>query len=366
MSREVILATGGTGGHVFPAVAVARLLARANVPYRIISDKRGQRYLPGDVQATIIDSASPSGSLLKKLTGVAKLAYATLRLHAGFLFNRPAVVAAFGGYASAPGLFAAKNLRVPIILHEQNAILGKANRMFARSARLIALSFAQTGSIEAAHRRVCQLVGNPVRPKVLEKMGQVDPDSPGHPFRLLVTGGSQGAAVFSKALPEALEQLPEQLRTNLFLTMQCREELLEKTRDHLTSLGIDHDIRPFFEDLPGHLLRTDLIISRSGASTMAELGVLGVPSLLLPYPHAADDHQRANARAFIEAGAAIMIDEEAAGKQIATHIASLMQDPERLSAMANAAKSLGLPDAAERLAAHIIQIAGIRLVEQTS
>jgi UDP-N-acetylglucosamine--N-acetylmuramyl-(pentapeptide) pyrophosphoryl-undecaprenol N-acetylglucosamine transferase len=274
----------------------------------------------------------------------------------------PSAVVGFGGYASVPTMIAARLRRLPSMLHEQNAVLGKANRLVQGGAARIATSFARTRHIADGDRRA-RLVGNPVRETVRAlRNSPYRAPGEGRVVDLVVFGGSQGAASFSQVVPEAVLSLPAPLRARLRLVQQCRREDLEQVRQRYARAGIVVELAPFFADLPQRIAAAHLVIGRAGASTVAELAAIGRPSILVPYPHAADDHQTANARAFEAAGACIVIPHAAfTAKTLAGHLAALVETPQRLAAMAAAAHTVGRPDAAARLADLVGEMTGLAL-----
>jgi UDP-N-acetylglucosamine--N-acetylmuramyl-(pentapeptide) pyrophosphoryl-undecaprenol N-acetylglucosamine transferase len=259
-------------------------------------------------------------------------------------------VVGFGGYPSIPTVVAAVTRKIPVILHEQNALLGRANRRLAIRARAIATSFPQVMGLPPGS--VPSFTGNPVRPGILavRDLPYAVPVLDGK-FRILVMGGSQGAHVFSEVVPVAAGLLPEPLRARLSIVQQCRPEDIEAVRIAYEAAGIDAELSTFFTDMPQRLTACHLAVARSGASTVAELGVAGRPAILVPYPFATDDHQRANADAFAEGGAAWIIGQRSFSPLLlAERIESLMRSPDALAAAAAAARDAGRPDAAERLA----------------
>jgi UDP-N-acetylglucosamine--N-acetylmuramyl-(pentapeptide) pyrophosphoryl-undecaprenol N-acetylglucosamine transferase len=349
----VVLATGGTGGHVFPAEALAGELEARGVPFTLVTDSRGRQWQGALAHRPIhyIHSASPTGSLGQRLQ--AMMALGRGLLDAWWALGRigPSAVVGFGGYASVPTMIAARLRRLPSMLHEQNAVLGKANRLVLGGAARVATSFARTRHIpENDHR--ARVVGNPVRESVRAlRSSPYRAPGEGRVFDLLVFGGSQGAASFSQVVPDAVLSLPAPLRQRLRLVQQCRAEDLDRVRRRYARAGIVVELAPFFADLPQRLAAAHLVIGRAGASTVAELATIGRPSILVPYPHAADDHQTANARAFEAAGACIVIPHAAfTAAGLAGHLTALIETPQRLADMAVAAHAAGRPDAAARLA----------------
>jgi UDP-N-acetylglucosamine--N-acetylmuramyl-(pentapeptide) pyrophosphoryl-undecaprenol N-acetylglucosamine transferase len=352
MSRPIVVGTGGTGGHMFPALALARELQARGQDVMLLCDARGARYVTSDLAHHVIQAGSPSGRPLQRLQGLARLGLGVAQALTLLHRRRPAAVAAFGGYAAVPIGLAARLLGIPLLVHEQNAVLGRANRLIARRAAALALSFADTEGTAVAQRARCVVTGNPVRAEVVIHRNQpYTPPEPGGPLDLLVVGGSQGARILSTVLPAALEALPPAARSRIRLTQQCRPEDLERVAGAYAALGFTAELETFFDDLPERLADAHLVISRSGASSVAELLVLGRPSLLVPYRLAADDHQRANAEALAASGAAWLIEEaEFDAARLAAKLKLCLDQPEQLVLMARRAHALGRPDAARALA----------------
>jgi UDP-N-acetylglucosamine--N-acetylmuramyl-(pentapeptide) pyrophosphoryl-undecaprenol N-acetylglucosamine transferase len=362
MSGLVVLAAGGTGGHMFPAEALARALLTRGRRVALMTDSRGEAFgerLPG-VALHRIRAGRFSGNLLRKALGLVELALGTLEAGRQLRALGPAAVVGFGGYPSVPTMLAAARQNRPTVIHEQNAILGRANRLLASRARRVATSFAEVIGLGAVERGRVTETGNPVRPAVTALRNTPYMDSRGDAaFELLVLGGSQGARILSAVIPEALARLPEPLRLRLRLTQQARPEDLEAVRAAYALSGIEAEVRPFFDDVPARLARAQLVIARSGASTVAELTVMGRPAILVPYRYAADDHQTANARALEAAGAAWVMSEAAfTSEALSARVAALIEAPETLAKAAWAAHGLGRPDAAERLADLVLATAG--------
>jgi UDP-N-acetylglucosamine--N-acetylmuramyl-(pentapeptide) pyrophosphoryl-undecaprenol N-acetylglucosamine transferase len=350
MSRLVVIAAGGTGGHMFPALALARELQGRGQEVALACDARGARYLGPDLRHHEITAASPSGPPLRRLLGLARLGAGLAQATALLRRERPAAVAGFGGYASVPVGLAARLQSIPLLVHEQNAVLGRANRLIARRAARLALTFAETAGTSSKIPSV--VTGNPVRPEVvaLRERPYRAPERDG-PLDLVVVGGSQGARVLSEALPAALACLPKAARARIRLTQQCRPEDLERVASAYAGLGFAAELKSFYDDLPERLARAHVVVSRSGASSVAELLVLGRPALLVPYRFAADDHQRANAQAVVQAGAGWLIEEAALdGERLAARLSACLDQPQELAAMAARARALGRPDAARALA----------------
>lgn len=352
MTRPVIVTAGGTGGHIFPALALAAELRRRDQPAVLVCDARGERYVGPEIERRVIHAASPSGSWTRRLAGLARLGLGlaqSVRLLRG---TRPAAVAAFGGYAAVPVGLAAGLLGIPLLVHEQNAVLGRANRLIARRAARLALTFETTRGADVVPPARRILTGNPVRPEVGARRDEpYRPPGAAQPLALLVVGGSQGARVLSEVVPAALARLTGRERARLALTQQCRPEDLERVAHAYGALGFAAELASFFDDLPLRLAGAQLVISRAGASSVAELLALGRPAILVPYRLAADDHQRANAAAVAEAGAGWLIDEaELDPETLAALLRQCLDQPDLLAGMAARAHALGRPDAASALA----------------
>jgi len=352
MTQMVVIATGGTGGHMFPALGLAREIQARGQDVVLACDARGARYVGPDLAHHEIRAGSPTGGPLRRLQGVARLGLGLTQALALLRRRRPAAVAVFGGYASVPIGVAARLLRIPLLVHEQNAVLGRANRLIARKAAVLALTFADTEAAAGARRAQSVVTGNPVRPEVVALRDQAyEAPARDGPFELLVVGGSQGARILSEVLPAALAGLPKAARARIRLTQQCRPEDLERVAGAYAGLGFAAELRSFYDDLPERLARAHLVISRSGASSVAELLVLGRPALLVPYRLAADDHQRANAQAVVRAGAGWLIEETALdAERLAARLSACLDQPQELALMAARAHALGRPDAARVLA----------------
>jgi UDP-N-acetylglucosamine--N-acetylmuramyl-(pentapeptide) pyrophosphoryl-undecaprenol N-acetylglucosamine transferase len=361
--RPVVLATGGTGGHVFPAEALAGELEARGVPFTLVTDSRGRQWQGALSRRPIhyIRSASPTGSPVKKVLAIFSLALGLFDAWRALGRIGPSVVVGFGGYASVPTMVAARLRRLPAMLHEQNAVLGRANRLVLAGAGRVATSFARTRYLDGDAR--AQLVGNPVREPVRAlRDSPYRPPGEGRVIDLLVFGGSQGAASFGEVVPQAVLSLPQALRSRLRIVQQCRPEGNDLVRASYVKAGVVAEIAPFFADLPRRIAAAHLVIGRSGASTVAELAAIGRPSILVPYPYAADDHQTANARAFEAAGGCLVLPHASfTAATLAGLLVSLTGEPERLAAMAEAAHAAGRPDAAARLADVVTELVSLPL-----
>jgi UDP-N-acetylglucosamine--N-acetylmuramyl-(pentapeptide) pyrophosphoryl-undecaprenol N-acetylglucosamine transferase len=348
----ILLAAGGTGGHLFPAEALAHELKSRGWSVHLVTDERAGRYagsFPADhihaVRSATIGSKNPVA-----------LARAFWTIWGGVrdssaLFPRikPAAVVGFGGYPTLPPLYAATRRGLPTMVHEQNAVMGRANRALAARVTAIAGGFLVAGGAHAAKTVV---TGNPVRPTIIEaaRTPYAVPKADGE-FLLLVFGGSQGAQFFSEAIPPAVAALPESERRRLKITQQARSEDEAAVRKAYAALGVEAEIAPFFNDMAARLAAAHLVISRSGASTVSEIGVVGRPALLVPYPYALDHDQAANAATLAAAGGAeVHVQSTLSTERLAALIGGLMRDPARLAAMAAAARSAGQPDATRLLA----------------
>jgi UDP-N-acetylglucosamine--N-acetylmuramyl-(pentapeptide) pyrophosphoryl-undecaprenol N-acetylglucosamine transferase len=363
-AQPVVLASGGTGGHMFPAAALAGELLARGYRLALFSDHRGIGYgaMPKAVDTYEIDSASPSGPLSRKITALWSLLRGTGQARGLLRRLDPAAVVGFGGYASVPALTAAVLSKRPIVIHEQNAVLGRANRLWAGAATAIATSFDHITGLpkKLRHGGGAVLTGNPVRAAVIEACATpYEAPEAGGKLRILVLGGSQGASVFSNVLPPALAQLPDDLRRRIDLNQQCRPEDLDRVRDAYQRIGISPVLATFFDDVPQRLAVAHLVISRSGASTVAEITAAGRPAILVPYPHAMDDHQSWNARAMEAAGAAwVAADDDFTPDFLAARLTELLASPAQLGAAAEQARGLGHGDAAIRLADLVVAVIG--------
>lgn len=354
MSRHYVLAAGGTGGHMIPAHALAEELMLRGHRVALITDERGAR-IPGlfdNVQVHVLPAGRLGGgpaSWWKAGRNILTGRTMALRLYETF---RPSAVIGFGGYPAFPALLAARSDKVPTLIHEQNAVLGRVNRLVASRVEAIATAYPEVGRLPSAGREKVHLVGNPVREEVLALRDLPYPAlGEDGIFRLLVTGGSQGASILSEVVPEGLGLLPEHFRRRLQVTQQCREEDIEQVRARYAELGIPADLATYLPDLPDRLAWSHLVIARAGASTIAELTAAGRPAILIPLPSATDDHQTANAREMAKAGGARAIAQSRFTPiELAKQMQKLGLDPESLANAAARAKAVGRPDAARDLA----------------
>lgn len=367
MSGAILLSAGGTGGHLFPAEALAHELKARGWSVHLATDSRAERYsgsFPADgvhaIRSATIGSRNPV-SVLRAFwalwTGFRQASALIKRLE-------PKAVVGFGGYPTLPPVFAATRRGVPTVIHEQNAVMGRANKALAARVTAIAGGFLAKAGPYAAKITV---TGNPAREAVVAAAGTPYPkaDATG-PLRLLVFGGSQGARYFSDTVPEAVALLELETRKRLSVVQQARPEDEEHVRERYRELGVGAEVAAFFKDLPRRMAASHLVIARSGASTVLELATIGRPAILVPLPHALDDDQGHNAAVLTGAGAAVMRRQpELDAAEMSREIAALAGDPDRLAAMAQAAKAVDIPDAARLLADLVEAIASGKSVEQT-
>lgn len=346
----IVLAAGGTGGHMFPAEALAQELRRRGWPVLLVTDKRGARYadsFPADDRFEI-SAATPSiGGPVAKAAAAISIARGLMTARREFKTRRPVAAVGFGGYPSLPAMKAAAMAKVPYGVHEQNAVLGRANRMLVKGAAFTAHAFPTLEKCPPSAHAV--EVGNPVRDTVANLAAANAPQTDTQ--RLLVFGGSQGATIFSSAPVEAVSRLPEDIRARLSVVHQAREGDVEKVQMGYARAGVAAEVAPFFTDLPDRMAAANLIIARSGASTVTELSTIGRPSILVPLAIAMDDHQSANARVLSEAGGALLLPERRFNADaLETALTTLFANPERLTVMAEKAQGAVKANAAAALA----------------
>ena len=354
ISRHYVLAAGGTGGHLTPAFALAHELERRGHHVALITDARGAE-IPGKpdfLPAHVLPAGRFGRNPLAWPKGIAAVLEGrsmARRLYESF---EPSAVVGFGGYPALPALLAARSAGVPTVIHEQNAVLGRVNRLLAGGVNAIATAYPDVDRLKPKHAGKVHLVGNPVRPQVLELR-----DEPFPPFtaegllRVLVTGGSQGARVLSEVVPDGLAMLAPALRSRLQVTQQCRPEDLDAVRQRYANHDIPAELGTYFEDMQARLADAHLFIGRAGASTIAELTAVGRPAILVPLPIATDDHQAANVREIVKAGGARSIRQHNfTAKELAKQINAMAQHPETLATAAHAAWNCGRPKAASDLA----------------
>jgi UDP-N-acetylglucosamine--N-acetylmuramyl-(pentapeptide) pyrophosphoryl-undecaprenol N-acetylglucosamine transferase len=356
----VLVAAGGTGGHLFPAEALAAALAARGVAVHLATDRRATRYggAFADEAVHVIASATLRArnpfALLR--TGTS-LGVGVTQAWALIGRLKPRAVVGFGGYPTVPPLLAASWRGVPSLIHDANAVIGRANRLLAPRVDAIATSFADMFRNEPRLAAKATLTGNPVRPAVVAAAATLYPEAL-DPLRLLIFGGSQGARVMADVVPAAIGLLEPALRARLAIVQQARDEDLARVRSAYGDLRVAAEVAPFFADLPARIASSHLVVARSGAATVAELSVIGRPAILVPLPHALDQDQFANAGVLADAGGAIRLkQDDFTPRRLASELAALAVAPQRLAAMAAAAKSAGRLDAADRLADLVLKIA---------
>jgi len=348
----LVIAAGGTGGHMFPAQALAETMLARGWRVKLSTDTRGARYAGGFPDAVPVEQVGSAtfarGGAVARATVPVRVAGGVLAAIGALRRDRPAVVVGFGGYPSIPALAAATLLRLPRMIHEQNGVLGRVNARFARRVDLVACGTWPTDLPDGA-RGVH--TGNPVRAAVRDRAGAPYIPPGDYPMRLLVIGGSQGARILSDTVPEAVAALPGTIRDRLSVSHQARAEDVGRVTEYYLDAGIAADVQPFFDDLPARLAEAQLVISRAGASSIADISVIGRPAILIPFAAATADHQTANARQLVEAEAAIRIPEARLTRpELTRQIAAVLQHPDAAARMAAGALDTGRPDAAEGLA----------------
>jgi UDP-N-acetylglucosamine--N-acetylmuramyl-(pentapeptide) pyrophosphoryl-undecaprenol N-acetylglucosamine transferase len=349
----VVLAAGGTGGHIFPAEALARELLGRGYRVALMTDRRGSKFsedLPVPVYR--VRASSMGQGAFGKIRSFVEMGVGVLQARWRLGKLRPAVVVGFGGYPSAPTLYAAAHLNIPIVLHEQNAMLGRANRTLMDKARAVAISFPHVAGLKPSAGTQQVYTGNPVRSAFIALRAKpYSPLSAEGPMRILVLGGSLGARVFSSVVPQALVSMPENLRRRIAISQQCRREDIEAARSGFAAAGIDAELSTFFHDVPERMADAHLVICRAGGSTIAELTVVGRPSILVPFTGGFAGEQTSNAEAVAEAGGAWLIPEAAfTPEALAVRLESLMALPSSLTKTAAAARAWGKVGAADNLA----------------
>ncbi|WP_137699798.1 undecaprenyldiphospho-muramoylpentapeptide beta-N-acetylglucosaminyltransferase [Marimonas lutisalis] len=356
----LVIAAGGTGGHMFPAQALAEVMLRKGWRVKLSTDARGARYTGGFPHSVEIEQMASAtfarGGVLAKLAVPFRILGGVLAATWRMRRDRPDVVVGFGGYPAIPAMGAAWLLRLPRMIHEQNGVLGRVNQVFAKHVDKVACGTWPTDlpeGIEGVH------AGNPVRGAVLERAAAPYIAPGDYPMSVLVIGGSQGARILSDVVPPAIASLPVEMLHNIRVSHQARDEDGERVARFYEEHGIAADVQPFFQDVPRRMSEAQLVISRSGASSVADISVIGRPAILIPYAYAAGDHQTANARGLSGAGGAIVIPESQLGVEVmAEQIANVLGNPDGASQMARAALSVGKPEATEELVALVEELAG--------
>ena len=360
-AMQFVLAAGGTGGHMIPAHALAAELRSRGHGVLLITDERGRR-IPGlfdGVPIEVLQAGRITRNPIALVKGVASILAGRRAARALYRRGRPDAVIGFGGYPAFPALLAAGSMGIPTVLHEQNAVLGRVNRLLAGQARAIATAYERIERLKPAHWAKCVLVGNPVRAAVV-RLGEqpFPPFDEFSPLKILITGGSQGATVLGRVVPRGFAALDPSLRHRLQIVQQCRPDDIELVREAYRQLQIPAELTTYIDDMPAKLGDAQLVIGRAGASTIAELTAAGRPAILIPLPIATDDHQTVNAREMARAGGARMIPQDQfTPEALARQIEALAADPEALANAAARALSVGRPRAAQDLADLVERIA---------
>jgi UDP-N-acetylglucosamine--N-acetylmuramyl-(pentapeptide) pyrophosphoryl-undecaprenol N-acetylglucosamine transferase len=355
----LVIAAGGTGGHMFPAQALAEQMLAQGWRVRLSTDPRGARYtggFPKDVAIDVTSSATfARGGIADKVVVPFRIAGGTFTAMRRMRADRPAAVVGFGGYPAIPAMTAATLLKLPRMIHEQNGVLGRVNQVFAPRVTAVACGTWPTElppGITGVH------TGNPVRAAVMERAAAPYIPPGDYPISILVIGGSQGARILSDVVPPALAALPESVRRNLRISHQARDEDMARVATYYADEMLTADVQPFFGDLPARMAESQLVISRAGASSVADISVIGRPSILVPLAIAIRDEQTANARALVDAQAAVLIREpDFTPARLTSELSAILTDPARASAMARAALATGRPDATARLAQLVTALA---------
>ncbi|MGB0902799.1 UDP-N-acetylglucosamine--N-acetylmuramyl-(pentapeptide) pyrophosphoryl-undecaprenol N-acetylglucosamine transferase [Halocynthiibacter sp.] len=354
----MVIAAGGTGGHMFPAQALAEAMLEKGWRVKLSTDARGARYTGGFPHMVEIEQISSAtfarGGAFAKMAVPFKILGGVLSTALRMRRDRPAVVVGFGGYPAIPAVSAAWLLRLPRMIHEQNGVLGRVNKIFSKRVDMVACGTWPTDlpdGVEGLH------TGNPVRGSVLEKAGAPYIPPGDYPMNILVIGGSQGARILSDVVPDAIANLPEHVLKNINVSHQARGEDEDRVRTFYDQAGIRADVQPFFQDVPRRMGEAQLVISRSGASSIADISVIGRPSVLIPFAAATGDHQSANARGLTEADAAVLIPESLLDSAtLCGHITAILENPDAAIRMAHSALEQGRPDATEALVALVDQL----------
>ncbi len=352
-TKQIVISAGGTGGHMFPAEALALDLINRGYHVTLITDKRGAQYkdFANGVPVYVTSSAGLHAGLMSKLKSTFSLGVGYLQAAKLLKKIKPDVVIGFGGYPAFPAVYAATKQKIPTVIHEQNAVLGKANAYLAPKVDRIAIAWPQVEGVDTTDSMRCIVTGNPVRPDIAALYAKPYPtlEQDGI-LKILVMGGSLGAHVFSKVLPETIKMLPPAQQSRLSIVQQCREEDIEAVRKAYNETNIEFDLKTFFDDVPSQLEQCHLFIGRSGASTVSEVATAGRPAIFVPYPHHADQQQKRNANAVFDVGGAWVMPEEGfTANALLTRIETFLQNPEALFNAAENARSCGKPDAARKL-----------------
>lgn len=359
---RIVLAAGGTGGHLFPAQALAEELARRGWSTALFTDERGRRYTEKFPETEIVmtPAATLQGRNPLKLIGAGmKILGGTAAARKHLRRLKPAAIVGFGGYPALPAMIGGLTLGIPVAVHEQNTVLGRVNRLVAGRVAGVASAFPTLKFLKQTDGPKWEVTGNPVRAQVIAAKQPYAPPVEEGPLYLLVFGGSQAAQVFSETVPGAVARLPEGLRARLKVVHQAREDAVASTQTAYESAGIDAEVRPFFGDLPERIAKAHLVMARAGASTVTELAVIGRPSILVPLPSAMDDHQTSNAAWLSESGGAQLLPQAQLSEEtLAEALTGWLTVPERLAEAAAAAGKQGRPGATAALADWVESLAG--------
>ena len=351
-SPMIVLATGGTGGHVFPAQALAQEMLARNWKVHLFIDERARQFarnFPNNASWQVIPVASiTQGGTLKRIFAPLMMSMGILKALIQFLANRPKVIVGFGSYVSLPPMIGALILRIPSLIHEQNRTMGKVNKLLSSRVQCVA---SGSKDPDFPNGLKWERTGNPVRREIIDYIPSKYELEPNAPVNLLVLGGSQGANIFDEVIPKTIQKLPPETLKRIRITQQVRSNNLEIVRKIYEKLSLEFELKPFFKNVPSLMAKTHLIIGRSGASSIAEITAMGLPSILIPFGAAANDHQTDNAEVLQRVGAAEVISEKILTPQIlGEKVQNLLMAPDRLQLMAKSSKKLSIINAAERLA----------------
>jgi len=350
--KPIILAAGGTGGHLFPAESLAQELLNRNHRVVIITDKRGNAFktLGDKVEIKCVNSATFKAGIASKIKALIDLKLGCIQSFFILLKYKPSVVVGFGGYPSFPPMLMAQLLGVKTVMHEQNAVLGKANIWLAMGVTKIATAFPDTKRIKESYKQKIEVTGNPVRAAICEVRNKPYPEIKDS-LNILITGGSQGAKVFSTIIPDAIVKLPADIKDKLNIVQQCKPEDIEEVKKKYSDAGVKAEIKSFFDDMNKRLEACHLFIGRAGASTVTELAVAGRPAIFIPYPGHEDNQQRRNAETLTEKGGAWVVDQKDFTEQyLVEKLENLAKNPDMLQNAALVVKNCGKPEAVKNLA----------------
>ncbi len=358
-SPLIILSAGGTGGHMTPAQALGHDLLSRGFRVELVTDLRGQKYEPmfKGIPMHVIPSGTLGAGMWGKVNGVANLGFGIFKANRLIKKIKPSLVAGFGGYPSIPAVYAAQRLNIPTIIHQSDAIIGQANAYLAPKATRIAVSWADTRGMDENEKERVIVTGNPVRAEIAALYMQPYPNMTDGALRIFIMGGSLGAKVFSEVVPKAFAMLSAEYRSKLQIVQQCRAEQIEETRAAYKAAGIKAELASFFDNVSDQLAQAHLVISRSGASTVAEVTTAGRPAIFVPYPHHKDQQQKINSDAVADAGGAWTMTEEGfTAEALLARIETFLQNPSILFKAAEKSRSCGKPDAARKLGNLVTEI----------